>query len=163
MAAREHPPKPGSRIVCTDGSGNAKTKFGSWAFVVMNGDEIAVSRSAGAYPTTNNLMELEAVIQALTEFKGIDVHIVSDSRYVIDGITEWIYGWRKKGWVNGKDEPVKNRESWERLWALVEHTDVTFEHTRGHRKHVGNNAADKLCSITVAKFEEEYEVHVDTQ
>lgn len=108
--------------------------------------------SAGYKLTTNNRMELMGVItgfEALT--KPCEVTVISDSKYVIDAFNKkWIEGWKKNGWKNSKNEPVKNPDLWERLLKAIEPHNVTFIWVKGHNGHTQNERCDKLAT-TAAK------------
>ena len=99
--------------------------------------------------TTNNKMELTACIEGLRAIKNknlpIDVYL--DSAYVLNGITSWIYGWIKKGWVNSKKEPVANKELWLELYEeKKKFSDINFIKVKGHSTCEGNNKADELAN-----------------
>lgn len=101
----------------------------------------------GEPATTNNRMELMAVIEALTALKRasrIVLHI--DSTYVMKGITEWILGWKARGWKTAAKEPVKNVDLWKRLEALVAPHEIEWVWVKGHSGHDGNERADKLAN-----------------
>ena len=103
----------------------------------------------GTKGTTNNIMELTACIQALRALKrhDIPVEVMVDSAYVLNGITNWIYNWMKKGWVTSKKEPVENKELWQRLYEEKQKfTNITFIKVKGHSDNVGNNRADALAN-----------------
>jgi ribonuclease HI len=92
-------------------------------------------------------MEMTAVIRALAALNqpcAVTVH--TDSRYVIDGITKWIFGWQKKGWVNAKREPVANEDLWRQLLAVAKGHTIAWQWVRGHTGHPENERVDKLAS-----------------
>lgn len=100
--------------------------------------------------TTNNKMELTAVITALESLKKkSSVLVVTDSQYVVKGITEWISGWKKRGWKTASKQPVKNRELWQRLDALVSSHNVSWQWVKGHAGHLENERADALANYAI--------------
>jgi len=100
----------------------------------------------GEKHTTNQRMELQAAIEALKALKKPStVTIVTDSKYVLNGITDWIHGWKKKGWKNSKKEPVANRELWEALDVLNQKHQVDWQWVKGHSGDQGNDKADELA------------------
>ncbi len=108
----------------------------------------------GELGTTNNRMELQAVIEALAALKRpCDVTLFIDSQYVLKGITEWIHGWKAKGWRTASKEPVKNAELWQRLDALVGSGGhrIDWRWVRGHAGDPGNERADMLANQGVEK------------
>jgi ribonuclease HI len=107
----------------------------------------------GEAATTNNRMELMAVIEALSALKrSSDVVIHTDSQYVMKGITEWIRSWKAKGWRTAAREPVKNVDLWKRLDDLVALHEIKWVWVRGHSGHDGNERADKLANKGVASL-----------
>ncbi len=108
--------------------------------------------TGGEPRTTNNRMELKAVIAGLAALEETSqVRIVTDSQYVAKGMTSWIHGWRRKGWKTASGSPVKNRELWEELDALAKRHRVQWEWVRGHDGHPGNERADTLAKEAVPR------------
>ncbi len=106
--------------------------------------------------TTNNRMELTAVIMALEALKKpAKVHIYTDSQYVVNGITKWLPGWLKKNWKNSQKKPVQNRDLWERLVKAMERHTVEWHWVEGHRGHRENELCDKLAVEAIKKVKEE--------
>ena len=100
--------------------------------------------------TTNNRMELMAVIQALESLKRpCTVKIYTDSKYVLDGMTKWLPNWKKKGWKTAAKKPVKNVELWQRLDSAVQEYDVTWQWVKGHAGDEGNECADSLANRAI--------------
>lgn len=124
--------------VAADGAAAGNPGPGGWAWYVSEEQW----KAGGCGGTTNNRMELEAVIDALDTLDG-PLHIICDSRYVIDCATSWIRGWKRRGWRKADGTPVKNRELLEQIDTLLDGRDVTFEWTRGHDGHALNEAADR--------------------
>ncbi len=102
--------------------------------------------------TTNNRMELLGAIRGLEALKKpCRVRLVTDSQYLVKGMTEWIAGWQKKGWKNSKKEPVANRELWERLLELTQMHDVEWVWVKGHAGHPENERCDELARQEIEK------------
>ncbi|TAK14052.1 MAG: ribonuclease HI, partial [Rhizorhabdus sp.] len=98
-------------------------------------------------PSTNNRMELMAAISGLEALKKpCRVRLSTDSRYVMDGLTKWIHGWRKNGWKTADRKPVKNADLWQRLLAAAEPHRIEWIWVKGHAGHPDNERADKLAS-----------------
>jgi len=102
--------------------------------------------NGGARETTNNRMEMTAAIEALRSLtRPCRVTITTDSQYLVKGMTEWIAGWQRKGWINSKKEPVVNRDLWEQLLALTGQHTVQWKWVRGHAGHAENERCDQLA------------------
>ena len=107
----------------------------------------------GEAATTNNRMELMAVIEALGALKRpCRIVLHTDSQYVMKGITEWIHGWKAKGWKTAAREPVKNADLWRRLDELASRHEIRWVWVRGHSGHDGNERADRLANKGVASI-----------
>ncbi len=120
-----------------------------------DGDTVLKSRdlSGGAPETTNNKMELMAAIMALeTLERPSTITVVTDSTYVKNGVTGWIFGWKKNGWKTSAKKPVKNVELWQRLDAAQARHNVTWEWVKGHAGHPENERADELARAGMAPF-----------
>jgi ribonuclease HI len=103
--------------------------------------------------TTNNRMELTGAIRALESLtRPCDVTLTSDSQYLVKGMTEWIAGWVRKGWVNSKKEPVLNRDLWERLLQLSEVHRIDWRWVRGHNGHRENELCDELARNAIEAY-----------
>ncbi|MEB3198250.1 MAG: ribonuclease HI [Candidatus Sericytochromatia bacterium] len=118
---------------------------GGWAAIlVFKGVEKEVT--GGEVQSTNNRAELMAVISGLQALKRpCKVHVVTDSQYVIRGMTEWLPGWIRRGWRNAEGEPVKNRELWERLSEAAAPHRLSWEWVKGHAGHPYNERCDRLA------------------
>jgi ribonuclease HI len=126
-------------IVATDGSCLRNPGPGGWCWYADDGSWAA----GGEADTTNNRMELTAVAMLFEVVPtGRPVHVVADSSYVIDALTKWRHGWKRRGWRTASGEPVKNRDLMERLDELMAAHAPTFEWVRGHDGHPANEAAD---------------------
>jgi ribonuclease HI len=102
--------------------------------------------NGGARETTNNRMELSAAIAALQLLqRPCHVTITTDSQYLVKGMTEWMEGWKRKGWLNSKKEPVVNRDLWEQLLALSDRHRLQWKWVRGHAGHRENERCDQLA------------------
>ncbi len=141
----------------TDGACSGNPGPGGWGalLIARNGEAVLKERemSGGESETTNNRMELMAAITALeTLEKPSRITIVTDSSYVKDGITKWIFGWKAKGWKTASKKPVKNEELWKRLDAATQRHDVTWEWVKGHAGHPENERADELARAGMAPY-----------
>ncbi|TVR69201.1 MAG: ribonuclease HI [Spirochaetaceae bacterium] len=134
--------------IYTDGGCHGNPGPGGWAYRVVDGDNALVSLDAGfAAATTNNRMELTAVIAALRSVRSLDhghsFVVVTDSEYVRKGITEWIERWRLNGWRTTAKKPVKNEDLWKTLDALARETGPRWEWVKGHAGDEHNEACDR--------------------
>ncbi len=138
-------------IFC-DGACSGNPGVGGWGCILRwNGHEKELSGAAGE--TTNNRMELTAAIEALASLKRpCDVVLTTDSQYLAKGMTEWIAGWQKRGWVNSKKEPVLNRDLWERLLELTKVHRVEWVWVRGHNGHPENERCDELARRAIEDY-----------
>jgi len=141
----------------TDGACSGNPGPGGWAFVlrhVASGKEL--ERSDGEPETTNNRMELTAVVRGLAQLKRpCRVELVSDSVYVGKGLTEWMPKWKRNGWRRGSGRnasPVKNVELWQELDALAKRHTIHFTHVRGHSGHPENERCDELAVEAYQKY-----------
>ena len=132
--------------IFTDGACKGNPGPGGWGAVLRTGGH-EKELSGRAPATTNNRMELTAVIEALGALKSpCEVALYTDSRYVIDGITKWIFGWQKNGWKNAAKKPVLNIDLWQALLAAKQPHKVSWHWVKGHAGHPENERADKLAS-----------------
>lgn len=136
----------------TDGACSGNPGPGGWGAILrFNGNEKELK--GGEEHTTNNRMELFAVIQALTALKrSCRVDIYSDSQYMRDGITKWIHGWKRNGWKTADKKPVKNAELWQKLEEEKGRHDVTFHWVKGHAGDEMNERADQLARDGMEPF-----------
>ncbi|MBI1195627.1 MAG: ribonuclease HI [Gammaproteobacteria bacterium] len=132
--------------IFSDGACRGNPGPGGWgALLSFKGKEKEIY--GGEAETTNNRMELMAVIEALGTLKRpCQVHIMTDSQYVMKGITEWIKGWKRRNWKNSANKPVKNADLWMLLDKAVSAHDVRWSWVRGHTGHPGNERADELAN-----------------
>lgn len=135
----------------TDGACKGNPGPGGWGVLLIYGEH-KKELFGGEAQTTNNRMELRAVIEALKNLKReAKIRIHTDSQYVHKGISEWITGWKRKGWKTADGKPVKNQDLWMELDALSTSHEVQWKWVKGHAGHPGNEAADKLANAGVMK------------
>ena len=141
--------------IFTDGACSGNPGAGGWGAILRFGEHIR-ELSGGEVQTTNNRMELTAVIMALTALKEpCEVLLTTDSRYVVDAVTKgWVYGWQKKGWMRAPGEPAKNVDLWKTLLNLLHIHKVTFHWVRGHNGHPENERCDALAVAAIASVRE---------
>ena len=133
-------------IIYTDGACSGNPGPGGWGAILMyKGAKKEIS--GGMKETTNNIMEITAVVEALKCLKVVcDVQVYSDSAYTVNAFNQgWIYNWRKNGWRTANKEPVKNKELWEELYALTQKHNVEFIKVKGHADNEFNNRCDEMA------------------
>lgn len=138
-----------SVIIYTDGGYKSHVKLGAWACLLMYGEHskelYGVSQN-----TTNNKMELTAIIKALQALKKpCKVKLYSDSEYVVKGMTVWIKNWISNGWKTKDRKKVANRDLWEEILKLSKIHEIEFLWVKGHEKNEYNNRVDALCSMAI--------------
>lgn len=139
-------------VIYTDGACKGNPGPGGWGVWLRSGEH-EKELFGGEAVTTNNRMELTAVIEALGALKRrCKVQIYTDSQYVRKGITEWVAGWKRKGWVTADRKPVKNQDLWMRLDELAATQDVQWHWVRGHDGDPGNEKADELANRGAAQY-----------
>lgn len=139
--------------VYTDGACRGNPGRGGWgAILVYNGVEKELS--GGEPHTTNNRMELSAVIAGLAALKEpCRVTVITDSKYVYDGVTKgWAQGWRRRGWRKADGRPALNPDLWQKLLDLLEQHEVTFNWVKGHAGHPENERCDRLAVAQSMKY-----------
>ena len=139
--------------IYTDGACSGNPGPGGWgAILEYNGTEKEIS--GGAAETTNNRMELTAVIEALALLKEpCAVELYSDSKYVIDALEKgWVYGWKKKGWLKADKKPAQNVDLWERLLPLIARHQLRYHWVKGHAENEKNERCDRLAVAESKKF-----------
>ena len=130
----------------TDGACKGNPGRGGWGAILQSGAH-EKELWGGEPATTNNRMELMAAIMALEALKGpSEVTLVTDSKYVMQGITEWIGGWKARGWKTADKKPVKNEDLWRRLDTARDRHTVTWKWVKGHSGHDLNERADQLAN-----------------
>jgi len=138
--------------IYTDGACKGNPGVGGWGVLLMH-DGRTRELHGGEALTTNNRMELTAVIRALEALKrstGVRLH--TDSQYVQLGISKWIHDWKKRGWRTAEKKPVKNIDLWRRLDELAGEHEIEWIWVRGHEGNVGNERADELANRGVAEI-----------
>jgi len=146
-------------LIYTDGACKGNPGPGGWGVLLVHPTTESIKKlSGGTLNTTNNRMELTAAIEGLKAIKLAErsrVHLVSDSEYVILGITEWIKGWMANDWRKGKKrdaEPVKNADLWKAFYELTRRFDMSYETVRGHTGHPENEECDRLANVEIKRM-----------
>jgi ribonuclease HI len=141
--------------IYSDGACSGNPGVGGWGCILRAGaHEKELSGADG--DTTNNRMELMAAIAGLEALKKpCTVVVTSDSQYLVKGMTEWLAGWRAKGWRNSRKEEVLNRDLWERLHGLAQRHRITWVWVRGHNGHAENERCDQLARQAIDTFRRE--------
>jgi len=141
-------------IIYTDGACKGNPGPGGWGAILRSMGHAEKELFGGELLTTNNRMEMTAVIEALSALKRpCDVAIYIDSKYVLQGMTEWLPSWKAKGWKTAAKQPVKNVDLWQKLDTLVNASGHTIEWlwVKGHAGDPGNERADALANMGVLK------------
>ena len=143
-------------IIHTDGGCRGNPGVGGWGVVIEYTDKSNKAHKktlkGGEKETTNNRMELTAAIKALSAIKQkCKVELYTDSKYVQQGISQWIASWKLKGWKNAAKKPVKNKDLWVILDELVQKHEVSWHWVKGHSGHAGNDEADQLANEAMDK------------
>jgi len=138
--------------IYTDGACRGNPGPGGWAALLVAGRERKELSGAEA-ATTNNRMELRGAIGGLGALKRrCRVMLYTDSRYVIQGITEWLPAWKARGWRTAAREPVKNQDLWQLLDTAVSQQDVEWHWVKGHSGHTENEYVDRLANVAIDRF-----------
>lgn len=140
--------------IYTDGACSGNPGPGGWG-AILRYKETEKELSGGAADTTNNRMELTAVIEALALLKeSCVVELYSDSKYVIDGLSKgWAKGWQKRGWIKSDKKPALNPDLWERLLALTDRHEMHYHWVKGHAENEKNNRCDQMAVAESKKFQ----------
>ena len=138
--------------IFTDGACRGNPGPGGYGSIIRTRDqENEISGSAKS--TTNNIMELTAAVVALKQLKKpCEVVLISDSQYLVKGMTQWIKGWAKKGWITASKQPVKNKEIWLELDQLNKVHKISWKWVRAHQGHAENERCDLLANMAVDKM-----------
>ena len=132
--------------IFTDGACKGNPGPGGWGALLIAGTR-RKTLHGGAAETTNNRMELTAAIEALNALQGPrQVVLHTDSKYVMDGINEWMPNWKKRGWKTASKKPVKNKDLWQALEEAVRRHEIRWKWVKGHDGNPGNEAADALAN-----------------
>ncbi len=136
-------------VLYTDGACRGNPGPGGWGVYLQYGDHNKSLYGFDAQ-TTNNRMELEAVIQGLKALtRSCAVEVYTDSKYVMQGITEWLDGWKRNGWKTAAKKPVKNQDLWQQLDQQVAQHQVSWHWVKGHAGIPGNEMADQLANRAI--------------
>ncbi len=141
--------------IFTDGGCSGNPGPGGWAFVMLKDGKLIINSSGGSPATTNNIMELTAVINAIKDcqimgFSNFSIH--TDSQYVKNGITQWIHNWKRNGWRTSSKEPVKNKDLWLELNDLNAKSNIEWIWVKGHAGIEFNEMCDSLVRAEMDKF-----------
>jgi ribonuclease HI len=142
-------------VIYTDGACKGNPGPGGWGALLRAADGAEKELCGGEPETTNNRMEMMAVIEALSALKRpCHVILFVDSQYVLKGMTEWLHGWKAKGWRTAAKQPVKNVDLWQRLDALVHQSEhrIEWQWVKGHAGDPGNERADALANRGVEQL-----------
>ena len=132
--------------IFTDGACKGNPGPGGWGVLLRMGKH--EKEMSGSEPeTTNNRMEMRAAIEGLNALiEPCSVDLYTDSKYVVDGITKWVHGWKKRGWINASRKPVRNEDLWHDLIEAEQRHTVQWHWVKGHSGHAENERADRLAS-----------------
>ena len=132
--------------IYTDGACRGNPGAGGWGVLLISGDK-RKTLHGGEPETTNNRMELTAAIEALNALNGRrSVVLHTDSKYVLDGLTQWLPNWKSRGWKTSAKKPVKNKDLWQALDEAANKHQITWKWVKGHAGDPGNEAADELAN-----------------
>ena len=139
--------------IYTDGACSGNPGIGGWGAILLYQDHRKEIYGGDKY-TTNNKMELMAVIEALSALKkeNCDIEIYTDSQYVKKGITEWLFGWKRNNWKNSKKQEVLNRDLWEKLDVLTSKHNIEWFWVKGHNNNELNERADELARLGIKEL-----------
>ena len=136
--------------IFTDGACKGNPGPGGWGAIMKYGNHVKELNGYSS-KTTNNIMEITAVIEALKSLtRPCAIILTTDSNYVKNGITQWIHNWKKKGWKTANKKPVKNKECWLQLDVEVQRHQIEWKWVKGHSGHPENERADELANEAVA-------------
>ena len=140
--------------IFTDGACSGNPGPGGWGAVLRYGTA-EKELSGGALQTTNNQMEMTAVIEALKTLKEpCDITLTTDSQYVVKGMTQWLKDWKARGWKTASKKPVANQELWQELSDLAEKHSIRWRWVKGHAGHPENERCDALATGFIAQLSE---------
>ncbi|MEY2972371.1 MAG: ribonuclease HI [Gammaproteobacteria bacterium] len=135
--------------IYTDGACRGNPGVGGWGAIIHYLDT-SKELFGGSHETTNNQMEMQAVIEGLKALKEpCNITLYTDSKYVMDGITNWIHGWKQNDWKTANKKPVKNKELWQELDGLVSKHNIEWKWVKGHAGIPGNERADELANLGI--------------
>lgn len=144
--------------IYTDGACSGNPGKGGWAYIAIDDNDNELFRASGAENlTTNNRMELQAVIMSLNNLldckltEKIDLTIFTDSQYVQQGITNWIFNWKKNNWINSSKQPVKNKDLWVKLDNIASKFNPQWKWLKGHAGNKYNEICDQMAVTAINK------------
>ena len=141
--------------IFTDGACKGNPGVGGWGVLLRYGEHTK-ELCGGVEQTTNNQMELTAVIKGLEALKknfSGSVIVYTDSQYVQKGMSEWIFNWKKNGWKTAAKKPIANAELWQQLDALAAQFNIQWQWVKGHNGNINNETADKLANLGIKNFQ----------
>jgi ribonuclease HI len=143
-------------VIHTDGGCHGNPGPGGWAAVLEYGQHKR-ELSGGVPATTNNRMELQAAIEALNALKEpCEIKLYTDSEYVRNGVSGWLFAWKRNGWRTKSKKPVKNEDLWRALDAAVARHKIEWHWLKGHAGHAGNERCDLLANEAIAKIKKAF-------
>ena len=147
-------------IIYTDGGCRGNPGLGAWgAILISERHNLRLEIGESEDNVTNNKMEMKAVIKALERLKhSHNIKLYSDSAYLVNGMTKWIYSWQKNNWIKSDKKPVENKEYWLRLIELSKKHNIEFIKVKGHSSNKENNRADEIVNILMDEHIEKGEV-----
>ena len=147
-------------IIYTDGGCRGNPGLGAWgAILISEKHNLRLEIGESEDNVTNNKMEMKAAIKALERLKNShNIKLYSDSAYLINGMTKWIYSWQKNNWIKSDKKPVENKEYWLKLIELSSKHNIEFIKVKGHSTNKENNRADEIVNILMDKHIETGEV-----
>ena len=142
-------------IIYTDGGCRGNPGLGAWASILISEKHsLRLEIGESEEMTTNNKMEMKAVIKALERLKkSHNIKVYSDSAYLVNGMNEWIYSWQKNNWIKSDKKPVENKEYWIKLIELSKKHNIEFIKVKGHSNNKENNRADEIVNILMYEHE----------
>ncbi|PTY40268.1 ribonuclease HI [Brachyspira hampsonii] len=140
-------------IIYTDGGCRGNPGLGAWAAILISEKHnLRLEIGESEDNTTNNRMEMKAAIKALERLKhSHNIKLYSDSAYLVNGMTKWIYSWQKNNWIKSDKKPVENKEYWLKLIELSSKHNIDFIKVKGHSNNKENNRADEIVNILMDK------------
>lgn len=146
--------KPGRFVIYTDGGCSGNPGPGGWGTIVHDlGSGEKEELSGGKPRTTNNQMEMQAVIEGLQRTPpGSTVRVVADSEYVVKGMTQWLPNWLRRNWQTASKTPVKNKELWQEMYRLSQARKVSWDWVKGHANHPENERCDQLAVAAYQRY-----------
>ena len=139
--------------IYTDGACRGNPGIGGWGALLIH-NETERKLFGGTRDTTNNRMEMQAVIEALGALTaGCEIILYTDSKYVMDGINKWLPNWKSRNWITANKKPVKNRDLWELLDKAVTEHKIEWNWVKGHTGNIGNEQADALANQGIDELE----------